>query len=145
MARATSRRGSSSSAAAPPAVAWTGQTFQFRPPGLFDYQHVLSALHASMHREHVLVNMLMYALFHVLHREQMARALVASWPFWPDVPAMVDVLRQRQAGAGALRRLPTWPHQQQPPAPVLPQPQQQQQVQQQQQQHVSQKRSRYDS
>jgi hypothetical protein len=140
------RQGSSSSTAAAAtqaAVAWTGQTLQFTPPGLFDYQSVLGALHASMHREHVLVNMLMYALFHVLHREQMAVALVASWPFWPDVPAMIEVLRQRQPGAaGQQRRLPSWQQQQPLPAVVLPQ--QQQVQQQQQQQQVSQKRSRYD-
>jgi hypothetical protein len=69
------------------------RSLQFWTPILWDYQPLLTALHDNMTREHLMVNMLMYALTHVLSHQQVAKAFVCSWPFWPDVAAMVNLLK----------------------------------------------------
>jgi len=69
------------------------RSLQFWTPILWDYQPLLTSLHENMSREHLMVNMLMYALTHVLSHQQVAKAFVSSWPYWPDVAAMVGLLK----------------------------------------------------
>ena len=69
------------------------RSLQFWMPILWDYQPLLTSLHENMSREHLMVDMLMYALTHVLSHQQVAKAFVSSWPYWPDVAAMVGLLK----------------------------------------------------
>lgn len=85
-------------------------TLQFRQNGLDEYQGLLEKLQVSVLREHMIANMLMYSIVQVVSHAQMAKAMVASYPFWPNGSAIMLLMQEEEAAVAARQeKLPkTW-------------------------------------
>jgi hypothetical protein len=94
LAAAGSSGSSGSSGGAPP-------TLQYRRDGYEEYQVLLERLQLSLKREHMVANMLSYSLSQITSHVQMAKGMLACWPYWPDGPSVLAFwLAEEQAGRG---------------------------------------------
>lgn len=85
--------------AAPPSL-------QFRMDGYEQYQHLIERLQLSLKREHMVANMLSYSLSQIASHTQMAKGMLACWPYWPDGPSVLSFwLAEDQAKAHAAASL----------------------------------------
>jgi hypothetical protein len=95
--------GAASSAPAAPAAAaalaaaaacGAPATLQFRVDGYEGYQALLDRLTLSLKREHLVSNMLGYSLAQIASHVQMAKGMLACWPYWPDGPSVLAIWLQ---------------------------------------------------
>jgi hypothetical protein len=78
-------------------------TLQYRVDGYEEYQELLDRLQLSLKREHMVANMLSYSLSQIASHVQMAKGMLACWPYWPDGPSVLTFwLAEEQARAQLL-------------------------------------------
>jgi hypothetical protein len=78
-------------------------TLQYRVDGYEEYQQLLDRLQLSLKREHMVANMLSYSLSQIASHVQMAKGMLACWPYWPDGPSVLTFwLAEEQARAQLL-------------------------------------------
>jgi hypothetical protein len=65
-------------------------TLLFRVDGHEEYQQLLERLQLSLKREHMVANMLSYSLSQISSHVQMAKGMLACWPYWPDGPSVLS-------------------------------------------------------
>lgn len=80
------------------------RSLQFRDDGLEEYQSVLEQLQVSMTREHMVGNMLMYSMVQVVTHAQMAKGMVAAYPYWPNGSAIMLLMQEEEAAAAAAKQ-----------------------------------------
>jgi hypothetical protein len=80
------------------------RTLQFRDDGLEEYQSLLERLQVSMMREHMVANMLMYSMVQVVTHAQMAKGMVAAYPYWPNGSAIMLLMQEEEAAAEAVKQ-----------------------------------------
>lgn len=92
-------------------------SLQFRVDGYEEYQVLIERLQLSLKREHMVSNMLSYSLSQIASHVQMAKGMLACWPYWPDGPSVLSFwLAEEQArGPHAVAGLPA--HQAAPAGP----------------------------
>jgi hypothetical protein len=65
-------------------------TLLFRVDGHEEYDQLLERLQLSLKREHMVANMLSYSLSQISSHVQMAKGMLACWPYWPDGPSVLS-------------------------------------------------------
>lgn len=85
-------------------------TLQFRQDGLDEWFALLEKLQVSMQREHMVCNMIMYSCAQVATHIQMGRAMLNSYPYWPNGAAILSVMHEEeQLAAAAAAGRTAWP------------------------------------
>lgn len=77
------------------------RSLQFRDDGFEEYQSLLERLQVSMMREHMVANMLMYSMVQVVTHAQMAKGMVAAYPYWPNGSAIMLLMQQEEESSAA--------------------------------------------
>jgi hypothetical protein len=87
------------------------RSLQFRNDGLDRWQEVLEKLQVSLQHEHMVANMIMYSCAQAATHVQMAKAMLHSWPYWPNGYCMLAILHEEEqaAAAAAAAGRPVWP------------------------------------
>jgi hypothetical protein len=87
------------------------RSLQFRNDGFDRWQDVLEKLQVSLQREHMVANMIMYSCAQAATHVQMAKAMLHSWPYWPNGYCMLTILHEEEqaAAAAAAAGRPVWP------------------------------------
>jgi hypothetical protein len=108
LASAAAAAGSSPSGGASSQAACAPGSLQFRVDGFEAYASLLDRLALSLKREHLVANMLSYSLAQIASHVQMAKGMLACWPYWPDGPSVLSIWLQDEqqlqglgGGAGA--------------------------------------------
>jgi hypothetical protein len=79
-------------------------SLQFRQDGFEEYTNLADRLSSSLQQEHMVSHLLMYACAQASSHAHMARAMLASYPFWPDGCAMLALLHaETDSMAGTVR------------------------------------------
>jgi hypothetical protein len=87
------------------------RSLQFRYDGLDRWQEVLEKLQVSLQHEHMVANMIMYSCAQAATHVQMAKAMLHSYPYWPNGYCMLTILHEEEQNAAAAAAVgrPVWP------------------------------------